>query len=342
MILIISIIFLILITYIIYFNNNSNINSNSSNNNNKESFISSTFDYENNGHNKICPDYLTTDGKYYYLVNNDNPGKLEMYNTLEEAQNKLKELDCPNYNPISLVRRNISNNDPQVNINRKCANIIAINQFLEDVYNFSISEENKTAENLNPDLDINTIQSKIPEYLKEYNNSLADFLGDKKPSNDATKEEIKNIINNYIRNASPDELVNYSQSICMINEYVNENNGIKSNNNAGSFYDNYISINDVEDRIYTLEPVKVKLNKITGKKTIYKGEHLANPELIEKPGDVRTADEELITELVRIPGKIYTDDALNNKKDVVYPLMNEVWNLNKPITNIMMDKLFSV
>ena len=46
----------------------------------------------------------------------------------------------------------------------------------------------------------------------------------------------------------------------MINEYVNENTGIKSlGNKTGSFYDNYISINDIEDRVYTLEPVKIKL-----------------------------------------------------------------------------------
>ena len=51
-----------------------------------------------------------------------------------------------------------------------------MNQFLEDAYNFNISEENKTAENLNKDLDIDIIQEKIPEYLKQYNNSLADFL----------------------------------------------------------------------------------------------------------------------------------------------------------------------
>lgn len=336
MILIILIIFLILITYIIYFNINSNNNTN-----NIEDFISPTFDYENNGHNKICPDYLTTNGSYYYLVNNDDPSRLETYETLKEAQTKLKELGCPNYNPISLVKVNVVNNDPSVSIDRKCATSTAINQFLEDAYTYSINDNNKTAENLNPDLDIDTIQSKVPEYLKEYNNSLADFLGDKKPSDDVTREEIKNIISNYIQNASPDELVNYSQSLCMINEYVNDNNGIKSNNNAGSFYDNYISINDIENRIYTLEPVKMKLNKVTGKKTIYKGEHLANPELIEKDGDAITVDEEIIMELVRIPGKTYTEDALNNKRDVVYPLMNEVWTLNEPITNIMMNKMFS-
>lgn len=235
-----------------------------------------------------------------------------------------------------------NNNDPQVGIDRKCNKITAINQFLEDAYNFNISEENKTAENLNKDLDIDTIQEKIPHYLKEYNNSLADFLGDKNPSNDSTKEQIKTAINNYIKNASPDELVNYTQELCMINEYVNENTGIKSlGNKTGSFYDNYISINDIEDRVYTLEPVKIKINNITGQKTIYKGEYLANEEELGE-GDIRTVDEVISEELVRVPGKTYTSDALNNKKDTEALLMNEVWNLNKPITGVMMNKIFGV
>lgn len=243
-------------------------------------------------------------------------------------------------NPLPTIVKSI--NDPQVGIDRKCNKITAMNQFLEDVYNFNISEENKTAENLNKDLDIYTIQEKIPEYLKQYNNSLADFLGDKNPGNDPTKEQIKNAINNYIKNASPDELVNYTQELCMINEYVDENTGIKSlGNNTGSFYDNYISINDIEDRIYTLEPVKVKINHITGKKTVYKGENLANEEELGE-GDIRTVDEEIVEELVRVPGKVYTDDALNNKKDTKALLMTEVWNLNKPITGVMMNKMFNV
>jgi hypothetical protein len=273
----------ILVIFIIFFINTSN-----NKYFNKETFISTTFKNDN----PQCPDYLAFDGTYYYLVNNNYPEKIETYKTLEEAHNKLDSLGCPKFKPISLVKSNINNKDPQEGIDRKCAKKVAINQFLEDIYNFSISEENISTENLNKDLDINKSINKLPSYLKEYNNSLAEFLGNNKPSEDATKEEIKLAINNYIKNASPAELTSYLQENCMINEYINDLE------KTGGFYDNYNSINILDELVTDL--------KVTGKDSSI------------------------------------TNDILEAKRNVENPLMDEVWNINKPITNLMMDKIFSI
>jgi hypothetical protein len=282
-------IFITLIIYIILINSYLNTN--------KEKFISNapTFDYIDNGNFLHCPDYLAYDGTYYYLVNNDNPGNIKTFNNIQEAHIHLKELKCPIYNPISLVKENISIKDPQEGIDRKCNKKVAINQFLEDVYNFSISDENRSDENLNKDLDI--LQNKLPVYLSEYNNSLTDFLGDKKINKNSTKEEIKLAINNYIKNSKPDELVNYLHENCMINEYISEYNNSPNNSYVGSFYDNYNSISSIEN---------------------------------------------ILNELSKKQDTINNSDIIENKNNVEYKLMDEVWNINKPITNLMMNKIFSV
>jgi len=274
---------LVLVILLIIFMNSSNKQIH-----NKETFISTTFKNDN----PHCPDYLAYDGTYYYLVNNDYPEKIETYETLAEAHNRLASLSCPKFEPVSLVKTKVNNNDPQEGIDRKCAKKVAINQFLEDVYNYSISEENRSAENLNKDLDVNKLIAELPGYLKEYNNSLAEFLGDKTPSKDATKEEIKLAINNYIKNASPAELASYLQENCMINEYISDAE------QTGGFYANYNSINILDELVADL--------KASGK---------------DEPT---------------------SDDIIESKRDVEYPLMDEVWNINKPITNLMMDKIFSV
>jgi hypothetical protein len=238
--------------------------------------------YSNNIIN--CPDYLAYDGIYYYLVNNKTH-KIETFNTLIEAHKRLETLKCPKYNPISLVKKN--NNDPQVGIDRKCAKKVSINKFIEDIYNFSISEENRTDKNLNKDLDI--LEKELPGYLKDYN--IQDFLGNNTPKYlNNSKEEIKNSINNYIKNANPKELSNYLNENCMINEYVAEYKGTH-----GDFYDNYNSINIIDE---------LKDNQLSQKDIV--------------------------------------NNNLDSRKDIEYKLMNEVWNINKPITNLMMDKLFSV
>lgn len=259
-----------------------------------------TIKYSNDG--TKCPDYLAYDGTYYYLVNNDtldNPGKIETYKTLQEAHMALEKLNCPKYNPISLVKTS-SNNDPLVGIDRKCTKKVAINQFIEDIYNFSISEENRSAENLNKDLDIDKLKAELPGYLKAYNYDVTAFLGDKTPDLDdvSNKEEIQNAVNNYIKNASPEELSNYLQENCMINEYVAEYKGVQ-----GGFYDNYNSIN-------ILDELENSINI-----------------------DADAGSKESINQA------LLDSDA---RRDVEYPLMNEVWNMNKPITNLMMDKIFSV
>jgi hypothetical protein len=263
---------LILIIVLIIFINNETIR--------RDSFISPTFKNKN----PHCPDYLAYDGTYYYLVNNNSPEKIKTYETLDEAYNYLNVIGCPKFNPISLVRKK-NNNDPQESINRKCTKKVAINQFLEDIYNYSINEENSSAENLNKDLDINKQLNLFPDYLKQYNDSLTKLLGTEKPSN---KEEIKLAINNYIKNASPKELTSYLQENCMINEYIS------NKENTGDFYDNYNSINILDELLAD-----------------------SNNESLN-------------------------NDIINNKNDVEYPLMNEVWNINKPITNLMMNKLFSI
>lgn len=95
-----------------------------------------------------CPDYLAFDGSYYYLVFNnksfDGINNPLTFDNINDVKSKLNNLDCPIQpfiqNMVEL-RRNRNNDDPQEDLERRCAKHIALNKFAIDkcAFNFSHS-----------------------------------------------------------------------------------------------------------------------------------------------------------------------------------------------------------
>ena len=105
---------------------------------------------------KNCPNYLVTDGTFYYLMNTrlpydgvNNPLKFESY---QEANNYLSQNKCPSLEAVNLV---VSKNkgDPTDSYEKVCAKDIANKVFDDDVCNhYSSQDQTQDLRNFSRDL----------------------------------------------------------------------------------------------------------------------------------------------------------------------------------------------
>ena len=277
-----------------------------------ESFIATMKDYILKGE---CPDYITkVDNKYYVYWNSKPTEPLEFSNINELTAYFNSNADvadvCPLMKPIDL-KPNKASTDVSIDHERKCNNSTAMNRYLVDLYNFQISDDDKTKKNLNKKLgSIEFVKEDNPEFNKKYNADLAKFINninkrvpgiaDDLPNLDtATKEEIKRILEDYLFLAEPDDLIDYDVKQCMVNEIANDLE-------LGNF-------NTVNNSLFII--------------------------------DGKVQETELDNNGIRIndANEIDVDEILNINTNVKYPLLDMDYDLNRqPITKRMADKIFSV
>lgn len=250
-ILIILLLLSIILVYIFYFRKNEN-------------FMVTTDQFNLNSD---CPDYLIYNGDKFFLVNNKNPDRPESFNTLDEAHNRLKQYGCPEFKPIYLTKNKLSNDyfDPTVSFNRLCNKKIAEGNFVYQMANYEITDNNNNIKNINNN--INNFENNINENennsqesdkvkvaswsesssIKKYYDMIYNFL-DKSIKSEDTKNKlgnlekykdnnnIQNMLNNFIKYAEPYELENYNHEICMINQ-------MSKTMDIGNFNDLFNSVN---------------------------------------------------------------------------------------------------
>jgi len=110
-----------------------------------ESFIVTVSEYVLG---KQCPDYCAYDGHSYYLVFNnkdfDGINNPLVFESIDDIKLKCKELKCPyeHYiNNMIILNRKTNHDDPQEDIERKCAKRIALNKYSIDkcAFNYAYS-----------------------------------------------------------------------------------------------------------------------------------------------------------------------------------------------------------
>ena len=207
---------------------------------------------------KNCPNYLVTDGTFYYLMNTrlpydgvTNPLKFE---SQQEANNYLSQNKCPSLEAVNLV---VSKNkaDPTDSYEKICAKDTATKIFNDDVCNqYGNQEQIQNLRNFSRDLMIliekrNQVRSAI-DTAKFTNTEYS-------PTLDQELEDINNQITNlrkqYANNDEAlKEFVDYKVEDCMINTIKNENPNLDDSKFSDQFakYFNQLNENIGQEYLY--------------------------------------------------------------------------------------------
>lgn len=184
-----------------------------------------------------CPDYCVYDGHNYYLIFNnkefDGINNPLVFDSESEVKAKCNELNCPSdhylQNMIILNRKTI-HDDPQEDLERKCAKQIALNRFSIDkcAFDFAYSI---------PEI-ADTVSLPNGNNLSKINaNNLLNIEGQIKNMYDDTKKEkaldnykmIRQLVD-FINQNDESVMVDYDLETCMFEKVGDLFNGQSSNN----------------------------------------------------------------------------------------------------------------
>ena len=175
-----------------------------------------------------CPDYLVTDGQYYYLIFNnkefDGKNNPLTFNDIADVKQTLSNMNCPMLDIIPL-RRKTNHNDPWDNYERQCGKLIAKPLHSLESCAFDIAYQN-------PDTD-GTPKLILPEDLAKMD--VKELKSKLKTANSVDSEKIKVLrrLNDYLANAGDSVMVDYDLETCMI-EKVGLDDGELGGSHLGS------------------------------------------------------------------------------------------------------------
>lgn len=200
---------------------------------NSESFIVTVNEYVLG---KQCPDYCAYDGHNYYLIFNnkefDGINNPLIFETEAEVKAKCNKLNCPVEHYLQnmiILNRKTNHDDPQEDLERKCAKQIALNSFSIDKCAFDFAYST-------PEI-ADTITSPNNNLSKTSSNNLLNLEGEIKNMSDATKQ--KKALDNYkmirqlvdfINQNDESVMVDYDLETCMFEKVGDLFNGQSGNN----------------------------------------------------------------------------------------------------------------
>lgn len=170
---------------------------------------------------KQCPDYLVTDGHYYYLVFNkkvfDGVNNPLIFKDIADVKQKLERMECPMLEIISLRRETMNTGiwDPWDNYERLCSKQIARPlQSLESCA-FDIAYQHPGNDG-KPKL-------LLPEDLANMSDDELKRTIKTAKSVDSEKIKILRQLNDFLANAGTSVMVDYDLETCMIDKLGSDN-----------------------------------------------------------------------------------------------------------------------
>lgn len=181
---------------------------------------------------KQCPDYCAYDGHNYYLIFNnkefDGINNPLIFETEAEVKAKCIELKCPSEHYLQnmiILNRKTNHDEPQEDLERKCAKQIALNRFSIDKCAFDFAYST-------PEI-ADTITSPNSNNLSKIGaNNLLNLEGEIKNMSDVTKQ--KQALDNYkmirqlvdfINQNDESVMVDYDLETCMFEKVGDLFNG---------------------------------------------------------------------------------------------------------------------
>lgn len=170
---------------------------------------------------KQCPDYLVTDGQYYYLVFNkkefDGVNNPLIFKDIADVKQKLERMECPMLEIISLRRETMNTGiwDPWDNYERLCSKQIARPlQSLESCA-FDIAYQHPGNDG-KPKL-------LLPEDLANMSDDELKRTIKTAKSVDSEKIKILRQLNDFLAKAGTSVMVDYDLETCMIDKLGSDN-----------------------------------------------------------------------------------------------------------------------
>jgi hypothetical protein len=165
---------------------------------------------------KQCPDYLVTDGQYYYLVFNnkvfDGVNNPLIFKDIADVKQLLERIECPMLDIISLRRETMNTDiwDPWDNYERLCSKQIARPlQSLESCA-FDIAYQNPGNDG-KPKLI-------LPEDIANMSDAEIKRTIKTAKTTDSEKIKILRRLNDFLANAGDSVMVDYDLETCMIDK----------------------------------------------------------------------------------------------------------------------------
>lgn len=182
-----------------------------------------------------CPDYCAYDGHSYYLVFNnkefDGTNNPLVFDSINDVKLKCKELECPYEHYIQnmiILNRKTNHDDPQEDLERRCAKQIALNRFSIDkcAFNYAYSSPDLIKEFTSVDTrSLSAIDNNSLDAIESTINSMNNKNKDKALDNYKMIRQLVEFINQNDESV----MVDYDLETCMFEKVGQLFNGQPSN-----------------------------------------------------------------------------------------------------------------
>lgn len=208
-----------------------------------------------------CPDYLVTDGNYYYLINSrqvfdgvNNPLK---FDNKQSALSYLDNNSCPRLEAVDLVVRK-NKKDITVPYERECGKKTAYQIFDEDVCNY-YADPAETDRYLQYNKNLMILKEQANQLKGVLDTNKLNGVASKKEDLDRMKDINKQMAElklNFANETSRkdrrlDEYTDYTIETCMMNDVQNDHKDLKDDKVLDAFAKYFNNMNDNIGQQYT-------------------------------------------------------------------------------------------